>query len=423
MIKNYNYFFFEKIPSILIILLPITLISGPFLSDLSVSIIAILFITYLIKKKDYSFINHKFTKIFLIFWLYILINSFLINNSFGAIKISLFYFRFLFFCLSFSYLLEKNNNLLKNLFFSFLFSFILLIIDGYFQYFSGYNLLGLKLPDGPRVSSFFGDELILGSYLSRLFPIFFGLTIFLYKEEKKKILIISLIFVLIEALVFLSGERVAFFYINISAIFIIFFIKDFKRLRILTLLFSFIIIILITLYDDSAKKRILDVTLDQMGFTKNDSGVTGKYIFSEEHNDQYLTAINMFKDKPLFGLGIKGFRKNCNDQKYIHGNYGCTTHPHNTYLQLLAETGFLGFIILFYVFLMFSIYMFKHFLKTLKKKSLFSDFEICLLSAIFITIWPISPTGNFFNNWLSIIYYFPAGILLWSIRKKFIKSN
>ena len=423
MIKNYNYFFFEKIPSILIILLPITLISGPFLSDLSVSIIAILFITYLIKKKDYSFINHKFTKIFLIFWLYILINSFLINNSFGAIKISLFYFRFLFFCLSFSYLLEKNNNLLKNLFFSFLFSFILLIIDGYFQYFSGYNLLGLKLPDGPRVSSFFGDELILGSYLSRLFPIFFGLTIFLYKEEKKKILILSLIFVLIETLVFLSGERVAFFYINISAIFIIFFIKDFKRLRILTLLFSFIIIILITLYDDSAKKRILDVTLDQMGFTKNDSGVTGKYIFSEEHNDQYLTAINMFKDKPLFGLGIKGFRKNCNDQKYIHGNYGCTTHPHNTYLQLLAETGFLGFIILFYIFSMFSIYMFKHFLKTLKKKSLFSDFEICLLSAIFITIWPISPTGNFFNNWLSIIYYFPAGILLWSIRKKFIKSN
>ena len=423
MIKNYNYFFFEKIPSILIILLPITLISGPFLSDLSVSIIAILFITYLIKKKDYSFINHKFTKIFLIFWLYILINSFLINNSFGAIKISLFYFRFLFFCLSFSYLLEKNNNLLKNLFFSFLFSFILLIIDGYFQYFSGYNLLGLKLPDGPRVSSFFGDELILGSYLSRLFPIFFGLTIFLYKEEKKKILILSLIFVLIETLVFLSGERVAFFYINISAIFIIFFIKDFKRLRILTLLFSFIIIILITLYDDSAKKRILDVTLDQMGFTKNDSGVTEKYIFSEEHNDQYLTAINMFKDKPLFGLGIKGFRKNCNDQKYIHGNYGCTTHPHNTYLQLLAETGFLGFIILFYVFSMFSIYMFKHFLKTLKKKSLFSDFEICLLSAIFITIWPISPTGNFFNNWLSIIYYFPAGILLWSIRKKFIKSN
>ena len=52
MIKNYNYFFFEKIPSILIILLPITLISGPFLSDLSVSIIAILFIAYLIKKKD-----------------------------------------------------------------------------------------------------------------------------------------------------------------------------------------------------------------------------------------------------------------------------------------------------------------------------------------------------------------------------------
>ena len=62
---------------------------------------------------------------------------------------------------------------------------------------------------GPRVSSFF-DELILGSYLSRLFPIFFGLTIFFYKNHIKKIIMISLIFILLESLVFISGERTAF---------------------------------------------------------------------------------------------------------------------------------------------------------------------------------------------------------------------
>jgi hypothetical protein len=37
------------------------------------------------------------------------------------------------------------------------------------------------------------------------------------------------------------------------------------------------------------------------------------------------------------------------------------------------------------------------------------------MSAILITIWPLAPTGNFFNNWLSIIYYLPVGIFLWSI--------
>ena len=38
-----------------------------------------------------------------------------------------------------------------------------------------------------------------------------------------------------------------------------------------------------------------------------------------------------------------------------------------------------------------------------------SDFMICIMAAIFINIWPIIPTGNFFNNWISIVYYLPLG--------------
>ena len=91
-----------------------------------------------------------------------------------------------------------------------------------------------------------------------------------------------------------------------------------------------------------------------MGLTSSqDKNVNKKkYLFSEEHHDQYLTAINMFKDKPILGVGIKMFRERCDDVEYSYGNYGCTTHPHNSYLQLLSETGFLGslfyFIFLYY---------------------------------------------------------------------------
>ena len=53
-----------------------------------------------------------------------------------------------------------------------------------------------------------------------------------------------------------------------------------------------------------------------------------------------------------------------------------------------------------------------------KKEYLFSDFQICLLAAILITIWPFAPTGNFFNNWISIIYYFPVGLFFWSVKNK-----
>ena len=38
--------------------------------------------------------------------------------------------------------------------------------------------------------------------------------------------------------------------------------------------------------------------------------------------------------------------------------------------------------------------------------------EIYLLIGIFITLWPLVPSGNVFNNWLNIIYYIPLGFYL-----------
>ena len=34
---------------------------------------------------------------------------------------------------------------------------------------------------------------------------------------------------------------------------------------------------------------------------------------------------------------------------------------------------------------------------------------ICLIS-IFTNFWPLMPTGNFFNNYLSILYYLPIAL-------------
>ena len=414
-----NKTIFEVIPSYLIILLPVTLISGPFLSDLSVSIVSLIFIIYIFYYKKFEIVNNFFSKVFLIFWLYILINSLIINFNLYSIKSSFFYFRFLFFTLAFCYLLEKNQNLLRYFFYSLVGCFTVLILDGYFQYFFGYNIIGLKIPGGLRVSSFFGEELILGSYLSRLFPLLFGLTIFLYSKKKKKIYYSSLIFILSEGLIFLSGERTAFFYVNLSAIFIIIFIDKYKLLRLYTLISSILLIIFIVSINDNAKVRIIDTTLQQMGFSTRDLASTNnqKYIFSEEHQSQYSTALEMFKKNPLFGVGIKQFRNLCSKKEYSVGNYPCSTHPHNIYLQLLSETGIIGFLFLFIIFVFFSIKLIKHFFSLIKKKPLFSDFEICILSAVFITLWPISPNGNFFNNWLSIMFYLPLGILTWSLTK------
>ena len=49
----------------------------------------------------------------------------------------------------------------------------------------------------------------MGSYLSRLFPLLFAL--FLIKKKKNlKSILLGLLFILVDVLIFMSGERTAF---------------------------------------------------------------------------------------------------------------------------------------------------------------------------------------------------------------------
>ena len=263
-----------------------------------------------------------------------------------------------------------------------------------------------------RVSSFFGDELILGSYLSRLWPIFFGLIIFFYNLNDNKFLkvVFIFIFILSEVLIFISGERAAFFYLNLSAFFIIIFSTKLMRLRLFTLVISFLLITLISFINPTAKKRMIDLTIQQSNIQnfKNDEVLKKRnefYVFSKQHTHHYLSSYRMFLDYKLFGVGVKNFRNFCNHDKYKISNLSCSTHPHNTYIQIATETGIVGLFFLLIVLFFFIYFIFLHLFYKLKNKQLFTDLGICILSGILITLWPLAPTGNIFNNWLNTIYY------------------
>ena len=419
MINKINNLFLYRLNYGLFVLLPLFLISGPFLADLAVSLIALIFLyqTYC-DRQLLSYYKNKFVYFFLIFWLYLLFNSIFQNQNFDSLRVSIFYFRFIIFSLAIWHMLDIDEKILKNLFYSFLFCFGILIIDGFYQLYFGYNILGMPLIMD-RVSSLFGDELVLGSYISRLFPILFALVIYLYKDLNKFFLyIVSIIFILSETLVFVSGERSSFFFINLSAIFIIFLIKDFKKQRIITLLLSVVLISGITYFNDTAKKMIIDKSISQL--TDNGLGGTSEeiYIFSWQHTEHYKSSLKMFNDNKLFGVGVKNFRIFCSDERYSLSDRTCNSHPHNTYIQLLAETGFIGFAFIFGFFMFFLYQVLRHFYFSFKKIYIFNDFEIALLSAILITLWPLVPTGSFFNNYINIIYIFPCGIFLWSRNHK-----
>ena len=405
--------FFKSISVICALIVPL-LVTGSFLPDLLVSLLSLWFIYYSIKNNLYKIYKNKYFLYFISFCLVCILSSIMSEDIFYSLKNSLFYFRIGIFALLISFLISRNIKILDYFYLSFFVTFSFLVIDGYTQYFTGFNILGYQI-SGIRVSSFFRDELILGSYLSRLFPLFFALFVLRNNKSKLEIFFVSILFIAIDVLIFLSGERAAFFLLNLSTLFIIIFISEYKWLRLIIFMISFLIITLIISNSPKLYSRYVESPIKSMGI----AGGTDKKMFTESHDALIRGAFKMFLDKPLLGHGPKMFRVKCNDKKYFSKDFKCHPHPHNFYAQLLAETGILGFCFLLGLLLYFIFLMMKHVLIFIKyKKKWLSDYQICLLAGLLITIWPLTTTGSIFTNKLMLFYGLQMGFFKIEKKKK-----
>ena len=384
------------------------LIWGPFFPDLIVSLSSLVFLVYVFKNKLFFYFTKKILIIFFIFCAYcILVSIFVAKDRILSFESSLFYFSIGVFSCLIWYLLEQNKQILNFFYYALVISFSVLIVDGYIQFFTGTNIVGLSKA-GNRISSFFGDELIMGSYLSRLFPLLFAL--FLLKVKKQlELYFMSILFILLSGLIYISGERAAFSLFILSYIFIIIFLEKFLKLKIILSVCSLILIVVLTFSHSNVKDRMIS----------SPANTIKKSIFTPEHDSLIRTAFNMFLDKPTFGHGPKMFRVICKDEKYIIGITPCMTHPHNFYVQLLAETGIIGFSFLFSAFAYVLYCAYRQFKSiVLGQKRYLTNYQVCLLAGILITVWPLTTNGNFFHNWLMIVYSLPVGFYLHSFYGK-----
>ena len=402
--------FHQKLISYLLISIPILLITGPFLPDVAVVIICMLYLYNCFSGKTKIPIKNPYFIIFLLFYFVCILSSLFSDYQSLSIFKSIAYIRFLIFSLAIAYILSIDRKVAEKLFFSILLCFVVLIIDGFYQFIFKQNIIGLELR-GDRVSSFFKDELIYGSYLSKFLPLFLSLFFLTITKNNKLNLLFSAIFFLSILAIAISGERSSLFMTILILIYLLIMLN--LKFKILLTFFVMILIGLSSLliFNDTVKNRIIIFTKNQI-FTKNKI-----FVFSEDHTGHLLSAIDIFQNNnKLIGIGPKNYRNYCfNNKKYENKPFVCSSHPHNTYIQILIETGIAGFIILVFVYIRIIYLSLKHFYsKTIKKKSLINNFQICLISFYFMILWPLIPTGSFFNNYLSIIYYIPLGFIIWS---------
>ena len=412
-----------------------------------------------------------------------------------------------------AYLFSKIVNLKKVIFFSFLFSYLILFIDSLFQLKTGTNILGNPIVDG-RISSFFQHKLVMGSYVSRTLPILIAIS---YLENFKKVNFLRIIVICLAAtLVFLSAERVSMFFFVMTVFIYLILLPNKKHIFLYIFVLS-ILISLLSFLKPSTIDRVFKHTLFQFNEKK------GSW-FSERHEMHFITAYRMFSEKKVLGNGIKTFRYLCDQEPYttkdklinsnrnyspIDGYYylkknfeddngffiyfilesqkiefekisklledalilknddkireakkdfysfednnfiiskkinnkilysikssskvskgdyvisyndfenGCNTHPHSFHLQILSELGLVGYVFLFSFFIYLIFIFFKNFLNIVSKKKTIEQnfilYKIFIILGLIEHLFPIIPSGNFFNNWLSIFFYFQLAFLL-----------
>ncbi len=419
-IKKNTYHNYLSFASVLLILIPPALISGPFLPDLFIVLISLIFLFILNKKSQLFTLRSNFLRLSFIFCFYLVLTSIFSDNFYESIKPSLTYVRFIFFSLAVVFILKNKKNFIKNFYLMLFITLIVLIFDGYFQFITGKNIFGFRehlRPD--RLSGLFFEELILGSYLGKILPIF--CTFYVLNKDYFNRYYIFILVLLTYILIFLSGERSAFLTTTLYLIMITPFLIGIKKTTTLFLLIATIFAFLI-----STNKNIKSRYIDQM--LMHTFGVATKAtVFMPDHIGLFTSAIDIFKKNIFVGGGVKTFRINCKNTvnekltelKISYPNIVfCNTHPHNYYLQLLAETGIIGFLFVSIIFIKLFFDYLKQIYNLIKKDKSIKKQYVTILSGLIVYIWPLTTTGSFFNNWICSILFLQIGIYLYILQNE-----
>ena len=382
----YNYFL------LLFSLIPISILVGSGFSVSNILLIDLSFLIYMFYLKDFSFLKNESIKYLLIFYLYLIFNSFISIDSEQGIIRNFGFIRIIIFFVALNFFFNQKSFLEKTLF---IWSLILLVVvfDIFFERFNGTNLLGYPKETttyfGNRIVSFFRDEPIVGGFVNAFYLILIGFLLNKFGPKKSNyIFILSMVFLIS---IIITGERSNTLRGGLGILIFFTFYKEFN------LRFKLISLITVVL--------LLFILISNSAFLKGRFIVQFKQTLTNE--DLYLriykSGFEVFKNYPLFGVGNKNYRietcKNQNNKSIkTQKKYKCTTHPHQIYLEFLSEHGLLGSLIMFFILykLIFS-----------KIKSVIrSDNYLQLGSFIYLILvfLPLIPSGAFFNDYMLTLF-------------------
>ena len=348
-------------------------------------------------------------------------------RDFITLKKSILFLRYLLIYFILRFLIENEIINLKYFFISSTLLSFFVSFDIMLQFFTGKDIFGFE-PIKLKYSGPFGDELIAGGYLQRFSLFAFFLIPLYYSKVFSKYLkfLIPIFFLIFFIAIILSGNRMPMILFLFSIFLIIIFQKQ-SRKYLLSFIVTFSLIFLIIMNQSVTVKNNFNAFYNQISGTVEI--LINKDFYSKKappYLKEFVTFYDTWKLNKYIGGGIKNFRYYCHHRENIdkNSNFICNMHPHNYYLEILTETGIIGFILisLFFLLVLHQTFIKKYFIHSaLKNNNIIIPFIFLFITEIF----PIKSTGSFFTTVNATYLFLIIGILVGlakqdiSIAKKF----
>ena len=438
---------------VLVYIFPATFILGNLATNIFILLISLIGI--LLFNKELFLWNDKIL-IYLIcsFFLFLLASTLIqfysVENYSDWFK-SILYFRFLLLLIVIKTMITKKIINLNYFLISCFLITSFVSIDIFLQFFFGKNIIG-NLPivffkirhTMIYYTGFFGKELIAGGFLLMFLTLGIFAIPILLKNQKKFYLffafIVSLILFLIS--LFLAGNRMPIIMLIVFVTLLAIIIKKKEHKKNFFILSFLILIIGISIIykSEMINKRFKTffvgvpnpITIlnevkkeyPQLEKYKN-SGLIFSNITELENKENYthlpfftghiqifITSIDLIKDKPLIGKGIKSFRNNCSEKMHLP-NRVCESHPHNFFLDITNDSGLIGLALLIFPVLILVYKVYREYLKGDGRKNNLSNWiYLAVILSVIINFFPFKSTGSFFSTYNSAYTFLILGFLI-----------
>ena len=365
---------------------PFILMLGRFAADFWLSSIVLIFLIKSFWNLDWSWVKTDWLKyLYPLFFLFIM-SSLFSDETLFSLGESLAWLRFPLFALAVQKLFSNNQKFIDLIIISIVLAIFILLFIG---------LLEVLFDPKPRLNWPFSKQ-IPGSYMAKvcIFGIIF-FTSYSIKDFKLYNIFSSLLTFIIITYVIFTGERMSLI-IVLSSIFLTMVLsKEIKLTLIYFFTYLFLILILMNVFGIQKDRYISHTIIDL--FNVEESG----------YWTVWSSGINAFVQNFWFVIGPAYLAESCDKiPNVIDMEIGCENHPHNYYIQMLAETGIFGpFLLLFFVFGLIK-FCWKN--STSLNKNL-SNFSFIVPLILF---FPISTSGDFFGQTGNIFSWFSISLAL-----------